>query len=180
MHTVCFDYLMRRHLWLSICYSAVVGNMSLIASMQLRWKLLNDHFPRDRTCKVFNVDVGSQANELFNLLGVSPDGGHVKGSLPSLVPLVDLVLLSRRGAAGDFLLHRGRLRGVTGSRVCAQAERGKHLIDARSRSLSQVEITAWIHGQVTGSSNTKKLASPRTRKTVLILCVGLIWYVFIN
>lgn len=73
--------------------------------------------PGRHTCKVFDVDIRPQANELFDLLGVSADGRHVKGSLASLVSLVDLVLLSRRGAAGDFLRHRGRLRGVTGGRI---------------------------------------------------------------
>lgn len=119
-------------------------------------RAVNDHLPGHCTCKVFDVDVSSQANELFNLLGVSPDGGHVKGSLPSLIPLVDLVLLSRRGAAGDFLLHRGRLWGVTGSRVWTQTGREKHLIDAGSKSLSRVEITTWINVQGTGLSNDRE------------------------
>lgn len=97
--------------------------MSLIATTQTWWKLFEYHLLGRRTCKVFDVYISSQANELFNLLGVSPDGCHVKGRLPSFIPLVDLVLLSGWGAAGDFLLHRGGLRGVTGRGVCERAER---------------------------------------------------------
>lgn len=46
----------------------------------------------------------------------------MKGRLPALVPLVDLVLLPGRGAAGDFLLHGGRLGGVAGRGVCAERD----------------------------------------------------------
>lgn len=64
---------------------------------------------RHHTGEVFDVDVRSQTYELFDLLHVAPDSGHVEGSLSSLVPLVDLVLLSSGGAAGNFFLHGGRL-----------------------------------------------------------------------
>lgn len=106
---------LHQHLLLSL--------MSLLTTAGTWWKLLNDHLLGRRTCKVFDIDISSQANELFNLLSVSPDCCHVKGSLPSLVPLVDLVFLPRRGAAGDFLLHRGRLWGVTRCRVWTHGER---------------------------------------------------------
>lgn len=61
------------------------------------------------TRKVFDIDVRSQTNELFDLLHISPDSGHVEGGLSSLVSLVDFVLLSSGGAAGNFFLHGGRL-----------------------------------------------------------------------
>lgn len=61
------------------------------------------------TGEIFDVDVRSQTNELFDLLHVAPDGGHVEGSLSSLVPLVNFVFLSGGGAAGNFLLHGGGL-----------------------------------------------------------------------
>lgn len=48
-----------------------------------------------RTSKVFDVDISSQANKLFHLLGISTDCSHVQWSLSSLVSLVDLVLLPR-------------------------------------------------------------------------------------
>lgn len=106
---------LHQHLLLSL--------MSLLTTAGTWWKLLNYHLLGRHTCKVFDIDISSQTNELFNLLSVSPDCCHVKGSLPSLVPLVDLVFLPRRGAAGDFLLHRGRLWGVTRCRVWTHGER---------------------------------------------------------
>lgn len=134
---------LHQHLLLSL--------MSLLTTAGTWWKLLNDHLLGRRTCKVFDIDISSQANELFNLLSVSPDCCHVKGSLPSLVPLVDLVFLPRRGAAGDFLLHRGRLWGVTRCRVWTHGEREseKDLNDARreerqKKSTSHTKTTAFL------------------------------------
>lgn len=137
-HTHWCLFLLSHHEISPLNKHLLVSFMLLIATTQTWWTLLNDHLQGHRTCKVFDIDISSQANELFNLLGISSDGSHVKGSLPSLVPLVDLVLLSRRGAAGDFLLYGGRLWGVTGSRVWTQAER-----KALNWCLKQKPVTGW-------------------------------------
>ena len=75
--------------WDILSESAAVFQLYVVKSCKIK-----DHSSGHHTCKVFDVDISSEANELLNLLGVSPDGCHVEGRLPSLVPLVDLVLLS--------------------------------------------------------------------------------------
>lgn len=52
------------------------------------------HYLLQHTGEIFDIDVCSETNELFDLLHVSPDSSHVEGGLSSLVPLVDLVFLA--------------------------------------------------------------------------------------